>query len=653
MPQVTCGCCLRPFRIRSGPFSILDIDPKDTLRSDLANVSAVRHLVRRLAQGAELSVTEFVTHLREVHPHEVADYYQLLLSCREAMGNAFTQELAKVPCVLTTRGEWLAPGRTTVFLPRSRGDASIPDGIPVPIAVLPEGVKEVDKFLETLEVKPFQWRTIIENYLMEVLRDPTRGEDLRGQALASLEAYHEQRTGEAVPPGLEEVLLPARSADCALRELRRSGELYFSSSWTGSAALEVLYGPFGKAEFLDVEPPEDGDRREKAMSFYEMLGVVGYPRIDEEARNHDRWSHPHRNDPLFSEWWSLPATQALASRCPMGHPASQRLSRSYRLDRLPELLGSRDSGRLATLWQQLALHWDVYQPAMTATFHCVAGVSHKGPRDRSTGSLLLYTLRSRSWVPVKRGEVDEFSLPEHAWYDAPDTPRSIRAHLPLIANSLRQLQGGTVLATDLGLTDVARPRVDDLLTLLARLAAEADQAGAVNNELAYAARWVQRRINDNLHGGSRPHPDPQTVRLLASENGFKKFVTDPAYAVDRLLRETWEKLEPVLVADNQPARLAKYLSLVNLDRAVDTVPEAVIGAYQRGTESDRWVRRRLDDRKPHVLALIRAETRGLMNGRRERCDGWKSSFARSWPSATSEATRRSHARPPLASLMYK
>ncbi|ROS27826.1 DUF3883 domain-containing protein [Cellulomonas sp. PhB150] len=600
----------------------VDIDPNTMLRPDLEGVRAVRHLIKGLAKDAELSADEFVSHLHAVEPDELTDYYKFLLACREAMGDVFTRALAKVRCVPTAHGEWLAPGQTPVFLPRSRGEASIPEGIPVPIAVLPDDSHDLDKFLEALGVKPFQWRTIIENYLMHVLRDPDADDGLRRQALASLEAYNQQRVGEAVPAVLADVLLPARSSDGAQREqLRRSGDLYFGSSWTESTDLEVLYGPFSQAEFLDVEPPQDADQKEEAVGFYEMLGVVGHPRIDSETSNHTGWTHPHSRDPAFSQWWSQPRTQELAGGCQMGHSASQRLNKSYRLDRLPEILDSKDWRRLMTLWRQLALHWDLYKPAMTATFHCIASVSHAGPRDRTTDSLLAYTLRSRAWVPVRRGDADELSVPQDAWYEAPDTPRGIRVHLPLISDDLRQLKGGTMLAADLGLTDVARPRIDDLLTLLGRLSIDADEVGEVSNEIAYAARWVQRRINDNLHRDSQPHSAPETVRLLTSEHGVKAFVAQPAYAVDRLMREAWEEREPVLVADNQPSRLANYLTLVDLDEAVDTIPDAVIGDYQRGSEPDRWVRERIDARKPHTLALIRAEHPGS-DERAERALRW-------------------------------
>ncbi len=264
----------------------LDLDPNTMLRPDLEGVRAVRQLIRRLAPHAELGTDEFVAQLRAVEPDELADYYQFLLACREAMGGVFTSALAKVPCVLTARGEWVAPGQTPVFLPRSRGEASIPEGIPVPIAVLPDDVKDLDKFLEALGVKPFQWRTIIENYLMDVLRDPAADSGLRHEALASLEAYNQQRIGEAVPAVLADVLLPARSADGTQRQLRRSGDLYLGRSWTESTDLEVLYGPFGQAEFLDVEPSEDADEKEEALRFYEMLGgVVGHPRIEGETTN--------------------------------------------------------------------------------------------------------------------------------------------------------------------------------------------------------------------------------------------------------------------------------------------------------------------------------------------------------------------------------
>lgn len=592
----------------------INVDPETLLRPDLATVPAVRQLIKGLVPNAELTANELVGHLRHVEHDELASYYQFLIACRDAARVSFSSALANASSVLTSQGQWTSPGRTPVFLPRGRGETSIPDGIPVPIAEIAEDVPDLEKFLESLGVKPFQWAPIIENYIIAVLRDPNAADGLRDQALASLKAYNKQRRGDAVPARLVEilsdVLLPARNVDGSERELRRGGDLYFPSSWTTSSDLEVLYGPFGEVEFLDILPPDGEDEKTEAFSFYSMLGVYSYPFLDEETTQYSGWSHPHTKDPLFSRWWGLESTQELATGCQMGHPQSQLLSRSYTLDRLDEILDSKDPDRLTTLWRQLALNWNVFAAAMRSEFHCKAAGYHPAPRNRTTESIVAYTLRSRAWIPVQRGDESQLAVPNEAWYEAPETPRAIRAHLPLASNDLLHVPGGAALASFLGLTDVARPEIPDLLTLLDRLAADADAAEEVPSDIALAARWIQRRINDHLHRDPVPHPEPKAVRLLATENGVKQFTVQPAYATDRLLRETWEKREPVLFGESQLGRLAKYLGLADLDDEVDTIPEAIVGPYDHESEATEWVRSRIDARKPYVLALVSVENPG-------------------------------------------
>ncbi len=613
----TTGGTLRPpAEVRVLPDSIADPDEahrfanldETTVRPDLESITDLRRLVSETSPEFGMTIRQYAENLRTPAADELGRYYAFLMACQESAGLKFTRELSKVPCVLTSHDDWVSPAVETVFLPRVRSEDEVPEDIPVPIAVVPEGLPGIERFLEALGVRAFQWRTIIEDFLMPILRDPNEDEERREHALNSLRAYQAQRRGEEPPLVLQGVLLPARGVD-NVRALRRSGELYFGAYWTGSADLETLYGPFGGVDFLDVAPPEDPESLVAERGFYEMLGVAGFPRLSSIVSGggvpFEHYSHPHRYDSGYTRWLYSPDVWAVAQGCPSGHPQSQRLRESHQIDRLPEILDSEDPVRLAALWRQLGLHWAIYQSGMHAVFHCVASGNHPAGRDRTADSLFAFTLRSHAWIPVVLGGTRELATPREAWYDAPDVPRSIRDRVPRVPAEM--LDGvGLALARELGLTDAARPDVDDLLLFLDTLAADAETSAEVSRELTYAAKWVQRRLNDQLHPESDPHPDPQSVRVLATQHRTKTFVPQPAFTSDSLLRRTWSEYEPVLEAEGQPRALVHYLSLDNLDNSVRTEPRPE-GVHQVGSEADIEIRTHFDRRKAEVLALISAD----------------------------------------------
>jgi hypothetical protein len=585
------------------------IDGRHTLRADVEASEAIQAFLTSVSSTGQMSVPEFLAQLRPPTKDTIGAFYRFLINWRAVAGLWLLEELEKVPSVLATNGALLTPGTDPVFFPRQRGDSSIPGDIPVPIAEMPE-VKGVEGFLKELGVKPFEWRELIRDFLIKPLSSPDTDPGERARAMAGLRAYHRVRLGgsEDLAPVLGRVLLPVRSADGGTGALRAGAQIYFGCDWTGSEDLERIYGPFGEAEFLDAEVPKDSDNRQSDLDFYRMLGVEDHPRID-EARPSQHYGymlgssrHPHRGS-LFDEWMAAPEVAA-AAICPQGHPQSQQLRLSYRLDRHLELADSQDPVRLMALWNQLAQHWGkVYEPAMEAVFHCI-NTNHNGSRDRPAESLFAYTLRTRRWVPVDRGQVAELARPEDAWIDATETPRRIKERIPRISEAMYQTRGGAALAAALRLTDAGRPKVRDLLTLLADVATEADATGT-SREIDLAARYIQRTLNDVLTEGIDAHPDPDSVRLLASHKGQSMFVSRPPFAEDPMLRDTWEKQRPVLAAETGLGRLTRYLSLTKLDDAVTT------SALPYGDHlEDRVfvaVRRKLNSLKPYLLALVRAE----------------------------------------------
>jgi len=376
----------------------------------------------------------------------------------------------------------------------------------------------------------------------------------------------------------------------------------------------VIYGPFDELEYLDVQVPDDSEQRETDLDFYRMLGVTDHPRLD-EAKPTEHWGymvgsgrHPHRGR-LFHEWMALPQVQAAAA-CPQGHPQSQQLRLSYRLDRHEELIQSEDPLRLMALWNQLARRWgSAYEHGMFALFWCVNG-SHSGERGRDAPSLFAYTLDSRPWVPVDRGNVADLVRPREAWIGAAQTPRRIQERIPRISEAMYQTRGGAGLAAALRLTDAGRPRVEDLLALLGGIATEADAAGGSNREIDQAARWVQRTLHDVLRDDVVPHPVPETVRVLASQDGVTRFVAEPPFAEDPLLRDTFEKQRPLLSAEAGLNRLTRYLSLTKLDDAVKT---SALPFGERHDSVYDQVAQRINRIKPYLFALVRAENSSAEN----------------------------------------
>jgi hypothetical protein len=247
---------------------------------------------------------EFIALLAAPARETVEHYYQFLVDWRETAGTKIINELRKAPVVLGTAGQLLTPSDDTIFFPRERGDITIPDDLPVPIAHLPE-VEDARNLLRDLGVRSFEWRELIREYLIKILSNPEAEHPARAGAMAGLRAYHQVRLqgSEDFEPLLGGVLLPARTADGSIRKLRPSAEIYFSSPWTGSNDLEVIYGPFGDAEFLDITPPRDSESRQDDFDFYRMLGVIEYPRLSKAETNtftNNSVRHPHRG-PLFQE----------------------------------------------------------------------------------------------------------------------------------------------------------------------------------------------------------------------------------------------------------------------------------------------------------------------------------------------------------------
>ena len=249
----------------------------------------------------KMGLGEFISLLTPPTRETATAYYDFLVNWREAAGTPIVNELKKVASVLGSGGQLFTPETDAIFFPRERGEVAIPDDLPVPIAYVPD-VEDVRKLLRDLGVKPFEWRDLIRDFLIKILSDLEADPAARERAMAGLRAYHQVRLqgNEDLEPVLGRVLLPGRTADGSVHEMRPAAEVYFSSPWTGADELEVIYGPSGLAEFLDVDAPREAEQRQEDLDFYQMLGVAARPRLDEakpaEASGYmvSSTRHPHR-----------------------------------------------------------------------------------------------------------------------------------------------------------------------------------------------------------------------------------------------------------------------------------------------------------------------------------------------------------------------
>lgn len=598
---------LLPAHIRDIPAAhgFADLSPDATLRADIEAVEEVVHFVVAVGDDPVMTDAEFLQLLNPPKLTAADEFYTFLLEWYdESPTTELLDELKIVKCVFTNDGKVLNPTEQPIFFPRR--DASLPDDLPVPIAYVPE-IPGIDRLLRDLDVKSFQWRDIINEYLIKILEREDTDPVERDRAMRGLRAYQEVRTtaGDVASENLGRVLLPARKRTGDEITFRPANKTYFPSEWTGSNDLEEIYGPFDEAEFLGVAPPIDRETLDRERSFYQMLGVIDHPRVEAAGNSYklDGYRKHAHSGPRFTEW--LAAVDA--HKCGQGHDRQYlMLSESLRLDRQEELADSTDPRRLAALWKELARNWvQIYEPAMYVTVDCNHRY-HNGSRTRSVLSLFGYNLIFQPWVPVEIADELDFSRPSEAWVDtAIELPAHIRRRIPLVSQTMYRTKGAPNMVADLGMIETTNPKVEDYLRILEGIAEEADATGTVSRDIARAARWVQRKINDGLSTDDL-HPSPQNVRVLAKRGEDILFAAQPVYASDPALRSTWDIIAPVMVADSGDIRFAKYLGLLKLDDAVDVSP------VPRGERRDGEavaIARRIGSAKPFIVALIHQNAR--------------------------------------------
>lgn len=490
-----------------------------------------------------------------------AQFYDWLCAWANGTENysEFVSLLKNVRCVHTTSGEWLVPAKD-IFFPKERDHLELPTDLPVRIAAVPEKARHL---LEQAGIGPFRWREFIQTSILPLLKDRKVSAEIRARAHAVLRSYFvAEGDDKEIRQRLGEVLLPVTTADRAARELLCANEVYFSADWLDGGRLELIYGPFGKAEFLDWSLSGLDDRA-SLRRYFEWLGVSARPRLDRrsvDVEDAAEW----RRKPLYGDWLRT-ITDAL--RCPLDHSRSARSGTPYSLDRFEQLVGAQAIPRLQALFLELAEGWQThYLDAVQTLISCTHSAHARTPGKRAP-SYFLHALQRQEWIPAQRRGRQSLFRPGDVWMPDPELSGRILPFLPMLIQPLAEA-GRTPFGSELGLAESSRATAAQYIRVLQNLAIEAKTSKSdISEDVAHAARWSMKRLNQALDGY-----DPEGLerpKLLAEQAGRYVFTEHAYVAEDELHGELWRDDLPILAADKELHRLHAAFQLKRLSACVE------------------------------------------------------------------------------------
>lgn len=592
----------------TGAHTFCDLaDTPALLAAEVEEESAVREFLAQVMKTPALTDMYVMGRLRPPAQPDITDYYNFLLAWDNSVGrHNFVRLLRDVKCISTNAGDVVSPS-SRVFFRRKSEAIEISAELPLPIARVPD-LDGLEDLLRQAGVRDFEWRQLVTDFLVPMLKEPNLVGDMRTRALDGVRSYFlSQRRGDSqVQLAVASVLLPCRDQPGGTCELRRADATYFGKDWAPNSAAEDIYGSFGVAEFLDVCLPDTNDAANAEREFYEFLGVISHPRIlTANPDNHavkstfERNLHPHYSHAFWQRWWADKNT-VTARECPQGHPQSQQIKLSHVLDRFVELVDRGDYRDLSLLWNEIARNWGkYYEPFVESVFHCRAS-QHSGERDRSAPSIFAFALRNARWIPSSLDGEWLLSPPGSTWRLATGLTRYVRRLVPIIGADLVR-GSGLGLAEYLGVTDGARPGLGSLIDLLQRLADDYAEETLIPTDVVNASRWALNALNDVL--GEHPDAPVADVPLLSRQGPSLVFRTRPVVATDPHIREAWSAELPVLESEQEVARVVAYFGLVKLDDHVQVAPED----FGVRPDLQPLVEQAFREAAPWLLALIRSK----------------------------------------------
>lgn len=554
----------------------------------------------------ELGLDESLAMLRKPSDQDMEEFYEFLVVWSDDHGHKdFAHRLKDHECVVTLDGRWAKPA-SGIYFPRMRDEADFPVNFPVTIARIPE-VDGLRILMAATGVRPFEWRELVLNYLLPVLTKADADTSVRTAAMDALRNYfRNQRTGDQNIEGrIGSVLVSAATVHGESTGLRSAKTVYFGQKWPGSSAVETLYGPFKKVEFLAETPPVEDEEVADEVRFFTWLGVSHHPKVLSVETTQrgvymtdNVWQHPHRTVPSWGSWWTSREVSE-GRHCGQNHPQSQQFQSSFILDRFDELVKISGERQLRIIWAELARNWDRYESSAHSTFYCQAN-GHRGERSRRVPSLMFHQLLKTKWVPASREQHVELAEPGETWRPANDTPKWMTRMVPTLPPHL--LDGdGTVLSSRLGCIDSARPTASNLIELLQKIASRYPQQSVPKND-QMVARWAMRALNDVLQYSEIPDT-ASDLPLLSRYNGQIVFVSNPLFSTDAMNIEIWQKHFPILDGDRDFKQLPDAMELRRLedpDTGVQVVPVELGNHVQDQGRLTREIRAAM----PYLAAVV-------------------------------------------------
>lgn len=587
----------------------------DLVHPDLENDSAARDFLTTYLGASQLEA-DVLEHLQLPRAIDVERFYRFLLKWWESANWSLERALKETTCVRVIDGRWVKP--TDALMPPQRSEIEFPPGLTVPVADLP-AIDELEDLLESAGLRSFEWRIVIANHLMPVLRSESEPVETFTSAMTALRHYFEAGGSDArVRDDVADTLLAVRDADGTAVTRIRACNAYFADDWIPDSTAHALFAESGEAEFLAVPPPDDSDERASDIRFYKWLGVEDKPRIYDEYGGAGTSSVPDHAE--IQDWglrwrWNVSEQYSEAGGCAQGHTRSQNLVRSPWIDRLDTLIDSAEAEKLTTLWRVFTENWDYYEKAMNAQFHC-SNSKHIGDPDRRFPSLAAWLLHNTQWVLGLQQDGVVLDVPANVWTLSDNTPASLQQAVVVLAETLDPAPRN--MLRFLGIVDSTRPLASDLVALLRDLA---DSENA-SEDVQTIARWAMRMLDAVAE--SINSQDLEQIPLLSTLDGHPVFDVHPYVTANRLTAQTWKDRFPLFDGDRRSRDLIAALGLPNLDSVMRTKP--VTGDRDAAAEVD--IIDAIDEAKPYLLAVAASVARSeqdqisrALNGLTAVCSG--------------------------------
>lgn len=421
--------------------------------------------------------------------------------------------LRKLPLLRDTEGTWSTEDEVSV--PQS-GVPALPTGLSRR-TYQPPKTTEARQFLSTtFTIQELSAPTCID-IVLKALRDA-------GEAYDGLDpaAAHEffvaifDHASDLIKARSDRGLIPVptvRTGTERPREWHQAKHVYFSKNWVKDEALEQLYGPFGKSEFL--APPRSKRQRVKLLPFYELLGVATLPR-DTNLPTAYRRTVP----PSVERWLTRPDVVE-AHVCPDGHPHVQRVVDSPVMDRLVDILTAltpSDDIRARALTGLLRRRGEPYGPP--AAIHCTHG-AHKRRKPHKAIGLQQWLLETSAWVPARTPDGQTLLVrPSLAWTRVDD--ENLQQCLPLATVSQKA-------AEDLRLPKMTNPEPGPLVAALDWLAEQHPDLNQAPSMVWDAALALTSKLAGQLQRGKQSAP-PRPKCFPAERASIRCWAASPAQA---------------------------------------------------------------------------------------------------------------------------